>query len=113
MGPLTRRPRSIKQESLDPFGVDACIPLIRRKEFPNMAKDIKIVSVSIPTKLVQELDRVCDLEFKNRSELYREALRQFLKLRRWQKLREYSTAKAAAAGADGVDLEAIIAELTV
>ncbi|MCA9319451.1 MAG: ribbon-helix-helix protein, CopG family [Planctomycetes bacterium] len=73
-----------------------------------MAQDIKIVSVSIPTPLVKELDRVCDLEHRNRSELYREALRQYLKLRRWQTLREYSTAKVA--GQD-IDIEKLIAEL--
>ena len=76
-----------------------------------MAQEIKIVSVSIPAALVRELDRVCDLEHRNRSELYREALRQYLKLRRWQTLREYGTAKAADAGAEGIDLEALIAEL--
>jgi metal-responsive CopG/Arc/MetJ family transcriptional regulator len=59
-----------------------------------MAQDIKIVSVSIPTELVKELDRICDREHCNRSELYRDALRQYLKLRRWQALREYTTAKA-------------------
>lgn len=78
-----------------------------------MAQDIKIVSVSIPLKLVKELDRVCDLEHRNRSELYREALRQYLKMRRWQTLREYGAAKAVAAGGRAVDVEKLIAELAV
>ena len=77
-----------------------------------MAQDIKIVSVSIPAQLVKELDRVCDLEHRNRSELYREALRQYLKLRRWHALREYSSAKVAAAGGRSVDVEKLIDELT-
>ena len=63
-----------------------------------MSQDIKIVSVSIPVGLVQELDRVCDLEHRNRSELYREALRQYLWTRRWQALRAYSIAQAARGG---------------
>ncbi len=78
-----------------------------------MNQEIKIVSVSIPADLVRQLDKVCDLEHRNRSELYREALRQYLKLRRWQALREYSAAKAAVAGSDGIDLEKIIEELSV
>ena len=76
-----------------------------------MAQEIKIVSVSIPVELVKELDRVCDLEHRNRSELYREALRQYLKLRRWQTLREYSAAKAAEAGGRSIDIEKMIEEL--
>ncbi len=76
-----------------------------------MAQDIKIVSVSIPVELVKELDRVCDLEHRNRSELYREALRQYLRLRRWQMLREYSSAKAAAAGGRSIDIEKPIEEV--
>ena len=76
-----------------------------------MAQDIKIVSVSIPLELVKELDRVCDLEHRNRSELYREALRQYLKLRRWQILREYSAAKAASAGARAIDVEKLLEEI--
>ena len=76
-----------------------------------MAQDIKIVSVSIPLKLVQELDRVCDLEHRNRSELYREALRHYLKMRRWNQLREYGFAKAAAAGGRQIDVEKLIEEL--
>lgn len=78
-----------------------------------MAQDIKIVSVSIPLKLVQELDQVCDLEHRNRSELYREALRQYLKMRRWQALREYSAAKASATGVGHIDVEKIIEEIVV
>ena len=78
-----------------------------------MAQDIKIVSVSIPIELVKELDRVCDLEHRNRSELYREALRQYLKLRRWQTLREYSSAKAAEKGGRGIDIEKLIEELAI
>lgn len=78
----------------------------------SMSQEIKIVSVSIPAELVRELDRVCDLEHRNRSELYREALRQYLKLRRWQALREYSSAKVAAAVGDGIDLEKIVEELS-
>ncbi len=77
-----------------------------------MSQEIKIVSVSIPADLVRELDRVCDLEHRNRSELYRESLRQYLKLRRWQALREYSVAKAAVAGSEGIDLEKIVEELS-
>lgn len=74
-----------------------------------MAQDIRIVSVSIPTEMVRELDRICDVERSNRSELYRDALRQYLKLRRWQALREYTTAKATTAG---VDIEGLIAGLS-
>ena len=78
-----------------------------------MGQDIKIVSVSIPVDLVRELDQICDLEHRNRSELYREALRQYLRLRRWQNLREYSSAKGAAASGEGIDLEGLIDELTL
>lgn len=75
-----------------------------------MGQDIKIVSVSIPVDLVRELDAVCDAEHRNRSELYREALRQYLKLRRWQALREYGSAKASDAGGRNIDIESLIEE---
>lgn len=73
-----------------------------------MGQDIKIVSISIPLDLVKELDHICDLEHRNRSELYREALRQYIKLRRWQTLREYGAAKASDAGGRGIDIEGLI-----
>lgn len=73
-----------------------------------MNHDIKIVSVSLPTPLVKELDKICDLEHKNRSELYREALRQYIKMRRWMQLREYTAAKASAVGMQSVNIEGLI-----
>ena len=76
-----------------------------------MASESKVVSVSIPARMVRELDRICDMEQMNRSELYRDALRLFMKTRRWQALREYTVGKSAAANTSTVDLERIIEEV--
>jgi metal-responsive CopG/Arc/MetJ family transcriptional regulator len=76
-----------------------------------MASESKVVSVSIPARMVRELDRICDVEQMNRSELYRDALRLFMKTRRWQALREYTVGKSAAADATQVNLERIIEEV--
>jgi metal-responsive CopG/Arc/MetJ family transcriptional regulator len=77
-----------------------------------MASESKVVSVSIPARMVSELDRICDVEQMNRSELYRDALRLFMKTRRWQALREYTVGKSAAADTTQVNLERIIEEVT-
>lgn len=75
-----------------------------------MAKDSKVVSVSIPARMVQDLDRICEIEQMNRSELYRDALRLFMKTRRWQALREYTVGKSAES--NGMNLERIIEEVS-
>ncbi len=50
-----------------------------------MRKD-SVISVSLPKKLRKKLDEQARLEYRNRSELIREALRQYLWRKRFEKL---------------------------
>ena len=47
----------------------------------SMARITVVVSVSLPPAMVAELDLVCKIEHRTRSELIREALRQYCRWR--------------------------------
>ena len=49
----------------------------------------KPITVSLPTDLLRETERVAVQETRTRSELIRDALRQYLASRRWQHLRQW------------------------
>jgi CopG family transcriptional regulator/antitoxin EndoAI len=49
----------------------------------------KPITVSLPLDLLQETQRVALEEARTRTDLIRDALRQYLASRRWQRLREW------------------------
>ncbi|MEK6660362.1 MAG: ribbon-helix-helix protein, CopG family [candidate division NC10 bacterium] len=49
----------------------------------------KPITISLPTDLLRETQRVAKEETRTRSELIRDALRQYLASRRWQRLRQW------------------------
>lgn len=49
----------------------------------------KLITISLPAELLNETRRVARQEDQSRSELIREALRQYLASRRWQRLRRW------------------------
>lgn len=51
----------------------------------------KPITVSLPADLLREAERVAKEETRTRSELIRDALRQYLTSRRWQRLRQWGT----------------------
>lgn len=58
----------------------------------------KPITVSLPADLLREAQRVAKEETRTRSELIREALRQYLASRRWQRLRQWGAETAERLG---------------
>jgi CopG family transcriptional regulator/antitoxin EndoAI len=56
------------------------------------------ITISLPTDLLQETQRVAREEARTRSDLIREALRQYLASRRWQRLRQWGAETAERLG---------------
>lgn len=58
----------------------------------------KPITVSLPDNLLRETQRVAREESRTRSELIRDALRQYLASRRWQRLRQWGAETAERLG---------------
>jgi CopG family transcriptional regulator / antitoxin EndoAI len=58
----------------------------------------KPITVSLPLDLLQETQRVALEEARTRTDLIRDALRQYLASRRWQRLREWGSETAERLG---------------
>ena len=58
----------------------------------------KPITVSLPLDLLQETQRVALEEARTRTDLIRDALRQYLASRRWQRLREWGAETAERLG---------------
>ena len=58
----------------------------------------KPITVSLPADLLREAQRVAREESRTRSELIRDALRQYLSSRRWQHLRQWGSETAERLG---------------
>jgi len=58
----------------------------------------KPITVSLPTDLLRETQRVAKEETRTRSEVIRDALRQYLASRRWQRLRQWGAETAERLG---------------
>jgi CopG family transcriptional regulator/antitoxin EndoAI len=52
-----------------------------------MARDTKIITVSLPPEIAAEIDRLAVEENRTRSELVREAFRQYVTYGRWRRIR--------------------------
>lgn len=58
----------------------------------------KIITVSLPAELARLAERLAKEERRTRSELVREALRDYAATRRWRRLRRWGEASAQQAG---------------
>jgi len=58
----------------------------------------KPITVSLPFDLLQEAQRVAREEARTRTDLIRDALRQYLASRRWQRLRQWGAETAERLG---------------
>ncbi len=56
------------------------------------------ITISLPSDLLQETQRVAREEARTRSDLIRDALRQYLASRRWQRLRQWGAETAERLG---------------
>ncbi len=69
----------------------------------------KIVTVSLPPGLLEDTERLAKEEGRTRSELFREALREYIATRRWRRIRRWGEAAARqTAVRDEIDVEDIV-----
>ncbi|MBE0478767.1 ribbon-helix-helix protein, CopG family [Candidatus Aerophobetes bacterium] len=70
----------------------------------------KIQTLSLPPEMVEQIEKLAKEENMTKSELFREALREYLRGKRWEKIREYGARKAAKLGIKEDDVERLIDE---
>ena len=70
----------------------------------------KIQTISLPPEIVKQIEKIIKEEGMTKSELFREALREYIRKRRWEKIREYGARKAAEVGIKEEDVERLIDE---
>jgi CopG family transcriptional regulator / antitoxin EndoAI len=75
-----------------------------------MPRRSSILSISLPPELSSDLDSVASQERRSRSELVREAVRQYIFLSRWKTLRQKASLKAIQQGLKEQDVERLIDE---
>ncbi len=69
----------------------------------------KVVTVSLPPGLLKDMERLTKEEGRTRSELFREALREYIATRRWHRIRRWGEAAARrTAVKDEADVERIV-----
>lgn len=54
-----------------------------------MPRISKVTTLSLPPKMVAEANKIAKEENRTKSELFREALRLYIEMRRWQKIRKW------------------------
>ena len=70
----------------------------------------KVINISLPDDLLREVDDYAKEEHRTRSELFREAVRQYIESRRWRRLRELGSKTARELGVSEEDIERIVQE---
>jgi len=70
----------------------------------------KIQTLSLPPEMVEQIEKIAKEENMTKSELFREALREYLRKKRWEKIREYGAKRAAELGIREEDVERLIDE---
>jgi len=75
-----------------------------------MARRSSVLSISLPPELSSDLDSVASQERRSRSELVREAVRQYILQLRWRTLRQKASLKAVEKGLREADVERLIDE---
>ena len=75
-----------------------------------MPRKSSVLSISLPSDLASDLDSAAKQERRSRSELVREAVRQYVILARWKTLRQKAALKAAEQGLGEEDIERLVDE---
>lgn len=70
----------------------------------------KIINISLPERMLQDADKVAQLESRNRSELFREAMRNYLLRRELGAGFAYGERKAKELGIKPKDVNKLIAD---
>lgn len=75
-----------------------------------MVRKSSILSISLPPDLALDLDSAAKQEMRSRSELVREAVRQYVLSAKWRTLRQKAALKAAEQGLKEEDIERLVDE---
>ena len=74
-----------------------------------MGNKSSVTSVSFPTSLSEEIEKVAEKEHKTKSGVIQDAVRQYLELRKWQKAQSKLSAIARKIGiSNDDDIEVVI-----
>ena len=68
------------------------------------------ISITLPPTLLKEATRIAKKEGRTQSELFREALRQYVQDQEWRSLRAYGSAKSKALGLKASDVPRLVKE---
>lgn len=72
----------------------------------------KVVTLSMPEEIYAQADEIAKEEGRTRSELFREAFRQYVDTRNWRKIQRETAERARSLGiTSDADVERIIGEL--
>lgn len=74
------------------------------------AVSAKVINISLPEELLGEIDEFAKLERRTRSEFFREAARQYIESRRWQRIRDAGSRAAKDLGLTEEDVERVVGE---
>lgn len=61
----------------------------------------KILPISLPPEMLEDVEQLAKKERRTKSELVREALRRYIEDREWEAVRAYSSARARALASTG------------
>lgn len=70
----------------------------------------KILPISLPPEMLEDVERLAKKERRTKSELVREALRRYIEDREWEAVRAYGSARARALGVTEADVDRLIHE---
>jgi CopG family transcriptional regulator/antitoxin EndoAI len=73
-----------------------------------MPRKSSILSISLPAELTSDLDAMASQERRSRSELVREAVRQYILLSRWKVIRSKASRKAMEQRLREEDMEKLV-----
>ncbi len=73
-----------------------------------MARTTKVWNISLPPQMAEEAEAVAKKEARTKSELVREALRQYLWSAKWNRLQAYGQDKAQKMGIREEDVERLV-----
>jgi metal-responsive CopG/Arc/MetJ family transcriptional regulator len=69
----------------------------------------RVINISIPAELLDEVSAAARAERRTRSEFFREAARSYMESRRWRAIREAGAAAAVRSAVSEADLEHLVA----
>lgn len=77
-----------------------------------MMSKYRVVNISLPEEFFREAEKLAREENRTRSELYREAMRQYIETKKWEKLQRETALRARSLGVTSEeDVERVISEI--